>query len=196
VNAALEVFSEFPFRDATTDEIARRAQVSKRDIYALFSNKNALLIAVVEFVLQADEENFSRAIAAIPSSSPLEERLQVVGLGVVSEILSPTTGFLCRLVASESLQQPGIGAIYFDSRYVSRSKAIAQMLASHHPGVGPETAGRAAKDYFALTTHLPQMAMLAGMRNMWNAESVESHVREAVESFLRAYPLLSEGGAG
>jgi AcrR family transcriptional regulator len=34
--AALEVFSEFSFQDATTDEIARRARVSKRDIYASF----------------------------------------------------------------------------------------------------------------------------------------------------------------
>lgn len=59
VHAALEIFSERSFADADTNEIARRAGVSKRDIYANFADKHSLLEAVIKTVLQADDENFS-----------------------------------------------------------------------------------------------------------------------------------------
>ena len=47
VDRAFEAFVELGFAGATTDVIAARAQVSKREIYDLFAGKNELFAAVV-----------------------------------------------------------------------------------------------------------------------------------------------------
>src|SRR5436189_64843 len=48
LGAAFAVFRKRGFSDATTLEIATRAQVSKRDLYALFGNKHAMLAACIK----------------------------------------------------------------------------------------------------------------------------------------------------
>src|SRR5690349_11033141 len=45
--AAFAVFRKRGFSGATTLEIATRAQVSKRDLYALFGSKHAMLAACI-----------------------------------------------------------------------------------------------------------------------------------------------------
>lgn len=194
VTAALEVFSEYSFRDATTDEIARRARVSKRDIYARFPHKHALLAAVINMVLVAGDEKFTQVVSLTKSFTSLRERLEILGLALINEILSLATGFLTRLVSSESINQPQIGAIYFDNGYARRRDLISQVLSLHMA----DTAGRtrrnetsqAAKHFLALVTHLPQMTVSVGMRDTWNSRSVQTHVKSAVDCFLSAYPLL------
>jgi AcrR family transcriptional regulator len=193
VTAALEVFSEFTFRDATTDEIARRARVSKRDIYAAFPRKHALLTAVIKMVLEADDENLTNVILLTKDIEPFSERLEVIGLALINELLSPATGFLCRLISSESMQQPQIGAIYFENWYARRGELMSEVLSPHIMGNSrrsrrEQNAHQAAKHYVALVTHQPQFTVLVGMRDIWNAKSVQAHVKNAVECFLRAYP--------
>jgi TetR/AcrR family transcriptional regulator, mexJK operon transcriptional repressor len=190
VTAALEVFTECSFQDATTEEIARRARVSKRDLYARFPHKNSLMIAVINMVLQEDNENIANVISLTSDSSPLSERLEVIGLALIDEVLSPAMGFLARLIPSESIGQPMIGTIYFENGYIRRRKLIADVLSIYLSGT-PALAidiDQAAEHYLALVTHLPSVSTLVGMREMWNPESAQVHVKGAVGSFLRAYP--------
>ena len=193
VAAALEVFAEFSFRDATTDEIARRARVSKREIYAAFPKKHALLLAVINTVLQADDESFTNVISATKEFASLQERLEVLGLALINEILSPATGSLSRLISSESLYQPQIGPIFFENWYSRRSNLISEVLFLHmanasRPARRLHHTNQAAKHYVALVTQLPQLTSLVGMHDIWNSRSAQAHVKSAVECFLRAYP--------
>jgi TetR/AcrR family transcriptional regulator, mexJK operon transcriptional repressor len=193
VTAALEVFSEYSFQNATTEEIARRARVSKRDIYARFPHKHALLVAVVHMVLQEDDQNITAVIALTRDSSSLQERLEVIGLAMINEVLSLAMGFLARLIPSESISQPLIGTIYFENGHARRSKLIREVLSIHLSNAsGPaiET-DQAAEHYLALVTHLPYLSALVGMRDMWDSKSAQTHVQSAVGCFLRAYPGLA-----
>jgi hypothetical protein len=54
---------------------------------------------------------------------------------------------------------------------------------------------QAAKQYVALVAHQPQLTALMGMGDLWNAKSVQSHVKSAVASFLRAYPNGTRAGS-
>jgi AcrR family transcriptional regulator len=196
VTAALEVFSEYSFRDATTDEIARRAKVSKRDIYSKFARKHDLLAAVIDTVLQADEENFINVISLTAEFTSLQERLEVIGLALVNEILSPATGFISRIISSESIDQPEIGAIYFKTWYIRRGDLISQVLSSHMGQTGKRTqrmqeATQAARQFVALITHLPQLSVMVSMRDMWTSKSVQSHVKSSVVCFLKAHPITA-----
>lgn len=100
MHAALEIFSERSFADAGTNEIARRAGVSKRDIYANLPGKHALLEAVIKSVLQADDENFSDVLSVSSRCETLAEELEIIGLGLMSEALSPTSSFVARMFNS------------------------------------------------------------------------------------------------
>jgi AcrR family transcriptional regulator len=131
LTAALEVFSKSSFGDATTDEIARRAHVSKRDIYAEFPDKHAILAAVVKMVLRTGNENLQRVVAdSCETVKSLEKRLDIVGLALMNEILSPVTGFVFRLVSSESLAKPSIGALHFDYWYTRRNQLVERVFSS------------------------------------------------------------------
>jgi TetR/AcrR family transcriptional repressor of mexJK operon len=190
VTAALEVFSECSFQNATTEEIARRARVSKRDIYARFPHKHALLIAVINMVLQEDDENIATVISLTKDSPSLPDRLEVIGLALINEVLSLAMGFLARLIPSESISQPLIGTIYFENGYLRRSRLISDVLSIHVPdaSVPAVDAHQAAEHYLALVTQLPYLSALVGMRDMWDTESAQTHVKSAVGCFLRAYP--------
>lgn len=193
LTAALEVFSKSSFGDATTEKIARRAHVSKRDIYAAFPHKHAILAAVINMVLQSDGENFTRVVTDSRESTDLQEQLEIIGLALISEILSPVTGFISRLISSEIVNQPPIGAIYFENWYNRRAHLISQVLFKHMAQRKGKPrrlhdADQAAKHYVALITHLPQLTVAVGMREIWNAKSVQAHVKSAVERFLTAYP--------
>ena len=45
LRAAFRAFTENGYADTSTLEIARRAKISKRDLYAKFPNKRAVLLA-------------------------------------------------------------------------------------------------------------------------------------------------------
>jgi AcrR family transcriptional regulator len=193
LTAALEVFSKSSFGDATTEKIARRARVSKRDIYAAFPHKHAILAAVINTVLETDGENFTRVVTDSREAANLQERLEIIGLALISEILSPVTGFISRLISSEIVNQPPIGAIYFENWYNRRSQLISQVLFKHLAARKGKSrrlhdADQASKHFVALITHLPQLTVGVGMREIWNAKSVQAHVKCAVERFLKAYP--------
>jgi AcrR family transcriptional regulator len=193
VAAALEVFSELSFRSATTQEIARRARVSKRDLYANFPCKQDLLIGVIKMVLQEDDAHLAAAIELTGETASLQERLEAIGLALMNEVLSAAMGFLARLIPSESIGQPVIGSIYFENGHVRRSRVIEGVLSSHMSQSGAPSAetSQAAQHYLALVTHLPYMSVLAGMRDMWDTARAQAHVECAVKCFVRAYPELA-----
>jgi AcrR family transcriptional regulator len=190
VTAALEVFSEYSFQDATTDEVARRARVSKRDIYASFPNKHALLIAVIVTVLEKNNENLSTLISLTVESASLQGRLEVIGLALANEVLSPVTSFLARLIPSESIHHAVIGTIYFENGFGRRCKMIREILSSHTSTSRGIDLDQAAEHYLALITHLPYLNALMGMSEIWDSKATKAHVRDAVGLFLRAYPAL------
>lgn len=197
VIAALEVFSKSSFGDATTDEIARRAHVSKRDIYAAFPEKHAILSAAIDMVLQTGDESLRRVISDVQQNDlPLKEILETIGLALVSEILAPSSGFVFRLVSSESVEQPSIGKEYFENWYARRGRTIAQLLSKRwteksRKANRPGYTSLASRHFVSLITHLPQLTVSIGMLDMWSPKAAQVHVRSAVECFLKAYPGLS-----
>jgi len=182
ITAALEVFTEFSFQDATTEEIARRARVSKRDIYAHFPDKHALLIATLSEALQAEVSNIIKTINRTQRMPSLQKRLEIVGLTLVNELLS----------AAETINQPLIGIVYFENGSVRRTILISKLLSQHIPSTKMAALDtfQAAEHYLALVTFRPRLTTSIGMHHIWNSESMKTHVVDAVDCFMRAYPGL------
>jgi len=192
ITASLEVFSEYSFQDATTDEIARRARVSKRDIYAHFPDKHALLIATLNEALQTEVTNIMKTIKRTQRMPSLQKRLETIGLTLVNEALSAAMSVLMRLVAAESINRPLIGIVYFENGYVPRTILLSEILSQYIAETKKPTFDtfQAAEHYLALITYRPRLSASVGMHHIWNSASIKTHVVNAVECFIRAYPNL------
>ena len=193
VAAAFDVFSECSFQDATTGEIARRARVSKRDIYINFPDKHSLLLATMIKVLRDEERKIIATIALAGDIELFPKKLETLGLVLMQEVLSAPMSVITRHVTSESIGRPLIGTVFFENGPARRSRLISQLLSTHlphakQPSVNVNTAG---DHYLALLTHQPLLSTLIGMQDVWDDLSVQTHVASAVTSFLRAYPLFA-----
>jgi AcrR family transcriptional regulator len=194
LSAALEVFSKSSFEEATTEDIARKARVSKRDLYASFSDKHTILTEVIKKVLANGEATFRQAIADSQRANlPLETTLEIIGLALVSELLSPIEGFVCRLALAESLSHSSIGKAYYDHWYGRRDKILGKVLTkylSSKENAEHREVNELSRHFLALVIYLPQLTLTLGMSSKWNPRAVQNHVKSSVRFFLKQqFPL-------
>jgi AcrR family transcriptional regulator len=191
LDASLEVFTEFSFEDSTTGEIASRSRMSKRDLYALFPNKQALLMGVVMREMQIQEQRFRETIASIAKLRSLRSKLELVGIALVEDMLSPSMGVVRRLVISESLKQPFLGSLFFEGGVAQRCKQLSNVLASHqimNISLKAAELDSVAEHYFSMVMFFPSAMAEIGMSGKWTAVAIKRHVSLATEHFLRANP--------
>jgi AcrR family transcriptional regulator len=190
LDASLDVFTEFSFEDSTTGEIASRSRMSKRDLYALFPNKQALLIGVVMREMQVQEQRFRETISSTAKLRSLRSKLELIGVALVEDVLSPSMGVVRRLVISESVKQPFLGNLFFEGGIAQRCKQVSEVLASH---LGEEASKRseletAAESYLSMVAFFPAVMSEIGMRGKWTDAAIKKHVSLATEHFLSAHP--------
>jgi AcrR family transcriptional regulator len=191
LDAALEVFTEFSFEDATTGEIAGRSRMSKRDLYALFPTKQAILMGVVMREMQTQERSFRETIASTAKLRSLRSKLDLVGSALVEDVLSPSMGVVRRLVILESLRQPFLGNLFFEGGVAQRCKHLKDVLASHQKKnmpTKPADLESAAEHYFSMVAFFPSVMAEIGMRGKWIEPAIKKHVSLATEHFLSAHP--------
>jgi AcrR family transcriptional regulator len=190
ITAALDVFSEYSFHDATTEEIARRARVSKRDIYAHFPDKHALLIATLNEALQTESANITKAIKRTQGIPSLQKRLETIALTLIKEDLSESMSVLTRLVAAESINRPLVGIVYFENGSVRKAVLISEVLSQYsaEAKLPPLDTLHAAEHYLALVSYRPRLTISVGMGHIWHSALVKNHAVNAVGCFVRAYP--------
>jgi AcrR family transcriptional regulator len=191
LDSSLEVFAEFSFEDATTGEIASRSRMSKRDLYALFPTKQALLMGVVMREMQTQERNFRETIANAAKMRSLRSKLEMIGIALVDDMLSPSMGVVRRLVILESLKQPFLGNLFFEGGVAQGCKHLSDVLASHQKNnttTKPAELKSAAEHYFSMVAFFPSVMAEIGMRGKWTEAGIKKHVSLASENFLKAYP--------
>lgn len=94
---------EVGFEATSTAEIARRAKVSKRELYSEFRDKRAMLAAVIT-ELQGGIQ--PQADVTWSSGEDLREILTEAGIRILDFINSEKFGKLFRIVAAESFHDP------------------------------------------------------------------------------------------
>ena len=191
LDASLEVFTEFSFEDSTTNEIAGRSRMSKRDLYALFPTKQALLMGVVMREMQTQERNFRETIASAAKLRSLRSKLDLIGVALVEDMLSPSMGVVRRLVITESLKQPFLGNLFFEGGVAQGCKHLSEVLASHQrKNMATRAADlkSAAEHYVSMVAFFPSVMAEIGMRGKWTEPAIKKHVSLATEHFLSAHP--------
>ena len=191
LDASLDVFAEFSFEDATTGEIAGRSRMSKRDLYALFPTKQALLMGVVMREMQTQERNFRETIANAARLRNLRSKLEMIGIALVEDMLSSSMGVIRRLVILESLKQPFLGNLFFEGGVAQGCKHLGEVLATHLGTTNSMKRSEleaAAEHYFSIVAFFPSVMAEIGMRGKWTEAAIKKHVSLAAEHFLKAHP--------
>ena len=105
--AAFEAFIEHGVSGATTDEIARRARVSKREIYRLFGSKEALFAGLVRE--RAGQMRRALTLAPPEDTASALDTLERFGREFLALLTAPTTVAVYRLAVSEAGRLPELG---------------------------------------------------------------------------------------
>lgn len=185
LSAAAEVIVKKGFEEATTAEIARRARVSKRELYANFRDKRDILAAVIT---QLQNEAQSDTNLTWSSSGDLRKVLTQAGSQILAFINSEKFGKLFRIVAAESFRDP-VTAQKFYLLGPGRGRKDTAAFMRRHMAAGTlrkADALRAADDFLDLLISARHLTAVVLGQNGAMPEA-RSHVRHAVDLFLCFY---------
>src|SRR5215469_10485369 len=106
LDAAFTAFKESGYATASMLEIATRARVSKRELYALVGNKEEMLIACISE--RAKRLRVPADLPALHDRETLEQVLASFGTKLVREISDPAVIAVFRLAIAEVVQAPEV----------------------------------------------------------------------------------------
>src|SRR5262249_31726380 len=130
LSAAMRTFMKHGFAAATTLEIATRAKVSKRELYALVGNKEQMLAACVGG--RGRRMRLPEGFPAPADMASLKSALRQYGINLLKELMAPDVLAVFRLGIAESRRSPGIAASINEQGHKPANAALESLLRSAH----------------------------------------------------------------
>lgn len=162
LEAAEAVFVEQGYGRATMEQIAQRAGVGRKTLYARYTNKAEVLEAVVNRLMDG-------AMAPAPKrASPLrgDARSHLLSLarGLASLSVSPHVAGINRLIFGEALQSPTLAALFFQLHKRAADEVQAKLEELQEQGALPELSNSraAAAIFIEMAASLPRLRALMG----------------------------------
>jgi AcrR family transcriptional regulator len=126
ITAAREAFLEQGYDAVSMDTVAKRAGVAKQTVYAHFSSKDALFLAVVK----GEQRRMKIALPDLPADRelPVREKLILIGRRFLEGLLNPTVISLFRLAVAEANRFPTLGRSIREAGPKQTNVDLAQFL--------------------------------------------------------------------
>lgn len=187
LQAAMGLFVERGFAATTTLEIATRARVSKRELYALVGNKDEMLALCI-----ARRGNRMRLPEGFPEPTDrasLEAALRKYGATLLCEITEPAVLETFRLGIAEAKRSPAIARTLSERGREPARSALEALL----------TSARAAKlladgnmdemlhDFGGLLWGNTMVWILLGLEKAPGPKEIERRAERAARRFLELY---------
>jgi len=188
LTAAFEAFRERGYAATRTLEIATRAHVSKRELYALVGNKQKMLIAAI-----AERAKRFKAPADMPvlrDRATLAQVLTAFGTRYVREVSDPHVVAVFRLAIAEAVQAPEV-AQTLDSlgRETGRAALRQIMTQARTAGLIDGSPVDLAEEFAGLLWRDLLVSLLLGVAQRPNPRAIEARARDAAEAFLRLHSI-------
>ena len=190
LDAAFAAFMKHGYAATSTLEIATRARVSKRELYALVGNKQEMLIACIsarakrlqvpaDFPVPHDRETLAHVLASF-------------GTQLVREITDPTVIAVFRLAIAEAVHAPEVAqALDSIGRETSRAALRQIMARAQTSGLLNGRPAELAEQFGGLLWGNLMVSLLLGVAERPNAREVAARARDAAAAFLQLHPLPS-----
>jgi len=195
LDAAFAAFMKNGYAMASTLEIARRARVSKRELYRLVGNKQEMLIACIS--ARAKRLDVPADLPVLRDRKTVTQVLASFGTKLVREVSDPTVIAVFRLAIADAVQAPEVArALNSIGREASRAalrKIMAQAQASGLLTGRPE---ELAEQFAGLLWGLLLVSLLLGVAERPNPREIAGRARAAAAAFLQLHPLPNDGQTG
>jgi AcrR family transcriptional regulator len=187
LGAAFSAFMEHGYAGASTLDIATRAKVSKRELYALFDDKHAMLAACI--AERAKRMRLPLKLPAAGDRKALAATLNVFGITVVREVCDPKVLAVYRLAIAESDRSPEIARVLDRHGREANRAALVELLTDAQANglFGAVEPAVMAAHFFALVWGDLLMRLLLRVTNAPKPAEIEQRVRAATEALLTLY---------
>jgi len=190
LDAAFAAFMKGGYAATSTLEIATRARVSKRELYALVGNKQEILSACIS--ARATRLKVPADLPVPHDRETLAQVLSSFGSQLVREITDPTVITVFRLAIADAVRAPEVAqALDSIGRETSRAalrQIMTQALASRLLEGRP---AELAEQFGGLLWGNLMVSLLLGVAERPSSREITARGRDAAEAFLQLHPLPS-----
>ena len=190
LSAAFAVFRKRGFAGASTLEIASRAQMSKRDLYALFGSKHDMLTACIRERAGRMRQPLDPAARISGSSEAVAATLIELGTSILRVACHPDVLAIHRLAIAESDRAPEIARALDSSGRKANHAALGAWLAGAQ-AQGLISAGDPvpiAAQFLAVLWGGLLIQLLLRIREAPTPDEIDSRARAATGALLTLYP--------
>jgi AcrR family transcriptional regulator len=188
LNAAFAAFLEKGYAGTTTREIAARARVSKRDLYALFDDKQAILVACI----RPKAQRMTQPLELQPGNdrASLLSALEAYGTSFLLEICQPNVVALYRLAVSEAPSSPEVGRALDTFGKEANKRTLADFVRQAQAArlLGKGDPATVAHQFMSLLWAGTMLGLLLRAEEPPARAAAQRRAREAAEGVLRLYP--------
>ena len=171
----------------STLEIATRARVSKRELYALVGNKQEMLIACIS--ARATRLQVPADLPVPHDRETLAHVLTSFGTQLVREITDPTVIAVFRLAIAEAVHAPEVAqALDSIGRETSRAALRQIMARAQASGLLEGRPAELAEQFGGLLWGNLMVSLLLGVAERPNSREVAARARDATAAFLQLHP--------
>jgi AcrR family transcriptional regulator len=194
LEAAYDVLMERGYAGASTLEIATRARVSKRELYAEFGNKSGILQALI--AATSARMRLPLATAEIRDRDDLADALTAYGTMALAELTSPHVIAINRLAVAEAGRSSELGGILEENgREPNRKALIGLMAKAQAAGVlGHGEPDAMAGQFFSLLLGDLMLRLMLGVTPRPGSEEIKKRAQSATKAVLALHAAAVSAG--
>lgn len=179
--AAVKTFLEYGYGGASMEAIAREAGITRKSLYARYSDKRAIFVDVIPWALARVADDGATEFAA---TEDLEADLIAFGRMAIRQVVSAEEVRLKRIALNEVGGFPEFTVASESLMWAARQRACTDLLAHHKSrgGIVIDDVELAAEHFLALVESLP--SRLADFAIFRSKEHEERHLVHAVRLFM------------
>jgi AcrR family transcriptional regulator len=193
LGAAFKAFTEEGFDATSTLQIATRAKVSKRDLYANFGSKHEMLVACIKS--RTERMRLAPGLRT-PSSRPmLASTLTGFATTLLREISHPTVIAVFRLAIAEAIRTPEIAQTLDRAGREATRNGLAELLAGAQSAglLGPGESAEMAAQYLGLLWEGLMIGLLLGIAAPPEPAEAVRRANNATAAFMQLHPDPAQG---
>ena len=193
LEAAFAAFMESGYAATSTLEIATRARVSKRELYALVGNKQEMLVACI--TERAKRLQVPADVPVPRDRDTLAHVLASFGTQLLREISDPTVIAVFRLAIAEAVQAPEVArALDSIGRETSRAALRNIMVQAQTSGLLDGSPAELAAQFTGLLWRDLMTSLFLGVAERPSSREIARRARAAAADFLQLHPRSIDAG--
>ena len=186
LNAAFSLFRERGFSNTSMLDIVTEARISKRDLYALFKNKHAVLAACISERTERMRRPLDIVTRVPQTREALATLLAEFGVSALKTMCHPDALTVFRLAIAESDRAPEVARTLDSSGREANLKALTELIRNAQARrliVGDDPAVLVARYFAALAGDL-LIRLLMRVREAPTEREILTRARAATEAVM------------